>query len=66
MSDGCVVVELRRNNVHVMQRYEELVNVHYKEPVNGLSDDGTTSVLKALVCFDVFKNDYVFYLLLIM
>ena len=41
-----VVVELGRKNVQVIKRYEELVNEHYKEPVNGLLDDMTTSVLK--------------------
>ena len=43
-------MELGRNNVlQVIKRYEELVNEHYNEPVNGLFDDVTTSVLKTLV-----------------
>ena len=46
-----IAVELGRNNVQVMKICKELVNEHYKEPaaVNGLFDDVTTSVLKALV-----------------
>ena len=44
-----VTVELGRNNVQVTKRYAELVNEHLKEPVNGLFDDVTTSVLKTLV-----------------
>ena len=41
-------MELGENNVQIMKRYEELVNEHYKEPVNRLFDV-TTSVFKALV-----------------
>ena len=44
-----VAMELGGNNVQVTKRYEELVNEHYKEPVNGLFNDVTVSVLKALV-----------------
>ena len=46
---GMVAVELERNNVQFMKRYEELVNEYYKEPVNEMFDDVTTSALKALV-----------------
>ena len=42
-------MELRRDNVQVVKRYKELVNEHWKKPVNRLFDDVTTSVLKALV-----------------
>ena len=44
-----VAEKLGRNNVQVKKRYEDLVNEHYKEPVNGLFYDVTTSGLKALV-----------------
>ena len=42
-------MELGENNMQVMKRYWELVSECYKEPVNGLFDNVTTSVLKALV-----------------
>ena len=44
-----VAVKLGENNIQVMKRYEELVNEHCNEPVNGLFDNMMTSVLKALV-----------------
>ena len=46
MSDGCCAAGGEQCTGH--ERYKELVNEHYKEPVNGLFDV-TTSVLKALV-----------------
>ena len=36
-----------------MKGYEELVNENYKEPVNGLFDDVTASVLEALASLKV-------------
>ena len=42
-------MELRKNNIQVTKRYEELVNEHYKEPVNESFDDVMASVLQALV-----------------
>ena len=44
-------MKLGENNIHVqvMKRYEELVNEHNKEPVNGLCDHVKASVLQALV-----------------
>ena len=44
------------NNVQIMKRYVELVNGHYKEPVNGLFDDVTPSMLKAMVS-DMSESD---------
>ena len=44
------------NNVQIMKRYVELVNGHYKEPVSGLFDNVTPSVLKALVYY-VLESD---------
>ena len=41
--------------MQVMKRYEELVSELYKEPINGLFHNVTSSVLKALV-FDVKVN----------
>ena len=35
--------------MQVINRYEDLVNEHYKQPVNGKFDDVTASVLKALM-----------------
>ena len=50
-------MELGRNNVQVMKRYEELENEHQRAvAVNGLLDDVTTSVLKALAS-DKSKSD---------
>ena len=40
-----VTMELGESNVQG-KRYEELVNEHYKEPVNESFDDVTASVLK--------------------
>ena len=36
-----ITMELWENNVQVMKTYEELVNGHYKESVNGTIDDVT-------------------------
>ena len=45
-------MELGNNNVQVMKKYEELVNEHYKEPLNGKFDDVTASALKELMSDD--------------
>ena len=47
---------LRENNVQVMKRYKQLLNEHYKMPMNGYINDVTTSVLKAVVS-DETKSD---------
>ena len=47
-----VTMDLGEGNVKVMKKYEDLVNEHYKEPVNGTFDDVTTSVLEALLSED--------------
>ena len=47
-----VTMDLGESNVQVMKKYEDLVNEHYKEPVNGIFDDVTTSVLEALMSDD--------------
>ena len=43
MSDGCYEAGKEQRTVH--KRYEELVNEHWKKPVNGLFDGVTTSVV---------------------
>ena len=50
-------MELGRNNAQVIKRYEELVNEHLKEPVNGLFDDVTTSVLIKTLVSDESESD---------
>ena len=42
-------MELEENNVEVKERYKELGNEYYKEPVNRTFDDVTASVLKELM-----------------
>ena len=44
-----VTMDAGEANVQVIKIYEDLVNEHYKEPVNGKFDDVTASVLKALM-----------------
>ena len=41
-----VTIDAGEANVQVIKRYEDLVNEHYKEPVNGKFEDVTASVLK--------------------
>ena len=51
-----VTMDAGEANVQVIKRYKDLVNEHYKEPVNGNFDDVTASVLKALMS-DVAESD---------
>ena len=52
-----VTMDLGESNVQVMKKYEDLVNEHYKEPVNRMFDDVTTSVLEALMSDDDDESD---------
>ena len=45
-------MELGNNNVQIMKKYEELVNEHYKKPLNGKFGHVTASVLKELMSDD--------------
>ena len=36
------------SNLQALKKYEDLANEHYKEPINGMFDDVTASVLEAL------------------
>lgn len=47
-----VTMDLGEGNVKVIKKYEDLVNEHYKEPVNGTFDDVTKSVLEVLLSKD--------------
>ena len=47
-----VTMDLGESNVQVMKKYKDLVNEHYKKPVNGMLDDVMTSVLEALISDD--------------
>ena len=47
-----VTMDLRESNIQVMEKYEDLVNECYKEPVNGVFNNVTTSVLEALISDD--------------
>ena len=47
MNEGCCGAGKEQRIGH-KKIHKELVNEHYKEPVNGLLDDVTTSGLKAL------------------
>ena len=42
-------MQRHRRSPGAHEKYEELVNEHYKEPVSGLFDDVTASVLRTLV-----------------
>ena len=44
MSDGSYTAEREQRIGH--ERYQELVNEHYIQPVNGMFDNMMTSVLK--------------------
>ena len=44
-----VTRKLGESNVCEINKYEELVNEHYKEPENGTFDDVTASVLEQMM-----------------
>ena len=46
---GTVTMKIGEINVRVINKYEELVNEHYKEPENGTFDDVTASVLEQIM-----------------
>ena len=57
--EATVGMETSTNNVEAIERFKELVERHYKEPVNGQFDDCSKDVLPAVDAESrIHTNDY--------
>ena len=41
-------MDINEKNILALQKYEELVHLNYKEPVDGVFEDATDAILAAL------------------